>query len=59
MNTSLICGECGKTCSSTVRITKQTVEGFSLINVCEDCKNKHDNFLEKLRENFKVQFGEK
>lgn len=59
MASGLICEECGKLCVHTYRISKQIGGVFYLQHVCDDCKQKHDNYLEGLRQNFRAQFGEK
>lgn len=53
------CGLCGKPTNDLTTISKQYPGGWKLIDVCPACTKAHDDYLAKMRENFRIQFGEK
>lgn len=53
------CELCGNKTLIRVCIDKQTSHGYARFMVCEACAKDHENYLESLRKNFRVQFGEK
>ena len=56
-----LCQICQKSFSQEqlFKISKQISGDFRLLNVCPDCKKKHEEDLERTRQNFQAQFGEK
>ena len=40
-------------------IDKQVGGEWVKYHVCKDCAARHESYLEKLRQNFQIQFGEK
>ena len=56
----MICEQCGRRVY-TIRlpIDIQTPSGFVRKQVCSTCFERHHEELRKLRENFRVQYGEK
>ena len=56
----IICEECGRVIyASVLPIDKQIAGEYKRLMVCYPCWQKHQLYLESLRENFKIQFGDR